>query len=512
MFDTAPQAEVAQEKPVIISRNPATGEALGEVPVMDLTAVDEAVARARSAQRYWADVDIERRCEMVLTFRDALVEDTDAFCEAISLENGKPRVEALVHDVLSVADLCTFFAKRGPEFLAPRRISLHLLKHRASYIHYVPRGVVGVIGPWNFPFALPFGPTIMSLIAGNAVVIKPSEWSPLIALRAKALFDRVGLPPDLVQIVTGYGETGAALIEARVDHMVFIGSVRTGRRVAAACGERLIPCTLELGGKAPAIVCADADLERTARALVWGAFANAGQVCASVERVFAASPIHDALVARVTELANALRQGDPQRFDTDVGATCFPRQLEVAEALIEDAVAKGAKVVTGGKRGEGPGQFFPPTVLADVQTDMRILHEESFSPLMPIMRVRDEEEAIALANETRYGLLAYVFTRDRAKGRRIAERVEAGTVMVNDVLSTYGAPETPWSGVKDSGIGRIHSDDGLRDLCQARHVNYDLIGPLKRELWWYPYDERIYTWGKKALRFLFGGTRHRRQS
>jgi len=184
----------------------------------------------------------------------------------------------------------------------------------------------------------------------------------------------------------------------------------------------------------------------------------------------------------------------------------------VAEALIEDAVAKGAKVVTGGKRGEGPGQFFPPTVLADVQTDMRILHEESFSPLMPIMRVRDEEEAIALANETRYGLLAYVFTRDRAKGRRIAERVEAGTVMVNDVLSTYGAPETPWSGVKDSGIGRIHSDDGLRDLCQARHVNYDLIGPLKRELWWYPYDERIYTWGKKALRFLFGGTRHRRQS
>jgi acyl-CoA reductase-like NAD-dependent aldehyde dehydrogenase len=487
----------------IVSINPATGVPLGDVPDQGEAEVKAAVARARAAQPAWAALSVEDRGRKVARFADLIMSRAEEIIELIVKEGGKTRVEALNTEIAVVADLVRYFVKRAPKILAPEPVPLHLLRHRASYLHHVPRGVVAVIAPWNFPFSIPVGEVMMALIAGNAAVMKPSEVTPLIGLKAKELADAAGLPPDLFQVVTGRGGTGSALIEAGVDYVVFTGSVATGRKVAAACGERLIPCTLELGGKAPAVVCPDADLSRTAQALVWGAFANSGQICASVERVYAHAAIHDELVDRVVTLTRSLRQGDASVGEVDVGAMAWDRQVDIVEKLVDAAVKAGARVEVGGKRGSGPGLFFEPTVLTDVRQDMDVVRKEIFGPVMPIVKVASEDEAIRLANDSHLGLNAYVFSQDAVRARALAERIEAGTVMINDVLNTYGCPETPWGGVKASGIGRTHSAIGLKELCQLRHVNYDRVH-LPRELWWYPYKEQTYKLLLKGMRLVLG--------
>jgi acyl-CoA reductase-like NAD-dependent aldehyde dehydrogenase len=490
-------------KSTITSVNPATGAPLGEVPDLTAEQVRAAIEVARAAQREWATIPLEQRCKRVLRFAEVLMARADEVIDLLVAEAGKTRLEALGMEVIVVADIVRYFCKHAPEMLAPEPIPLHLLKHRASYLHFTPRGVIGIIAPWNFPFSIPIGETVMSLIAGNGVVLKPSEVTPLIALKARELYIAADLPPDLFQVVTGRGPAGAALIDGGIDYCVFTGSVATGRKVAAACGERLIGCTLELGGKAPAIVCDDADLDRAAQAITWGGFANSGQVCASVERVYATEAVHDALVDRIVSHAKTLRQGNAERDDVDIGAMSWERQVDHVENIVEQAVASGAKVQTGGARGPAGGLFFQPTVLTDCTQDMDVMRKEIFGPVIPIMRVRDEEEAIRLANDSHLGLLAYVFTRDKERGKRIAERVEAGTVMINDVLNTYACPETPWGGVKQSGIGRTHSVHGLRDLCETRHVNHDRIS-MSREVWWYPYKPSTFRALLRGAKLLFG--------
>ncbi len=488
----------------ITSVNPANGKALGEVPDHSAEQVRAAVAAARAAQVEWGALSIETRCRRVLRYAEVLMARAEEVIDILVKEGGKTRLEALGMEVIVVADLVRYFAKHAPAMLAPEPISLHLLKHRASYLHHVPRGVVGVIAPWNFPFSIPLGETMMALIAGNAVVLKPSEVTPLIALKARELYLAADLPPELFQVVTGRGTTGVALIDSGIDYCVFTGSVATGKKVAAACGERLIPCTLELGGKAPAVVCADADLDRAAQAITWGGFANSGQVCASVERVYAVDSIHDALVEKIVARARELRQGDASTdANVDIGAMAWDQQVNNVERLVTSAVAAGATVEVGGKRSPGPGLFFQPTVLTGCRQDMDVMRKEIFGPVIPIMRVADEDTAIRHANDSQLGLLAYVFTRDRERGKRIAERIEAGTVMINDVLNTYACPETPWGGVKQSGIGRTHSVIGLRDLCQTRHVNHDRLS-MPRELWWYPYKDSTFRAVLRGAKLLFG--------
>lgn len=483
------------KRDVIVSRNPLTGELLGEVRESSPMEIRDAVSRARGAQAQWAALSVKERCARVGRFRDLVVARAEELCALISAETGKTRAEALSMEVMLIADLATYFVKRAPRILAPEPISLHLLKNRASYLHYVPRGVVGIISPWNFPFGIATGEVVMALIAGNGVVLKPSEVTPLIALKTKELYDASGLPTELFHVVPGRGAAGAALIDSGIEYCVFTGSTATGKKVAAACGERLIPCTLELGGKAPAIVCADADIDRTARALVWGAFANQGQVCVSVERVYAHQSVHDELVQKIVENVEKLRPG------VDTGSMTWERQTEIVEERVQSALSQGAKLRAGGKR-RGQGLAFAPTVLSDCRQDMDVMRKEIFGPVMPIMKVRDEEEAVTLANDSSLGLMAYVFTADKKKGQRLAEKIESGTTMVNDCLLTYGAPETPWGGVKQSGIGVTHSQKGLRDLCQTRHVNYDRIS-LKKELWWYPYSDKVYKQTLKMMRWIF---------
>jgi acyl-CoA reductase-like NAD-dependent aldehyde dehydrogenase len=329
--------------------------------------------------------------------------------------------------------------------------------------------------------------------------------TPLIALRVKDVWDKSGLPEDLLQVITGYGETGAALIDSGIQKLVFTGGVETGKRVAAACGERLIPCVMELGGKAPLIACADADIERTARAITFAGFTNSGQVCISVERVYAHKDIYQKLVDRVTELTLELRQGDGSKDTVDVGAIIFPKQIEIAERHVADAVAKGAVIKTGGKRRAGPGQFYEPTVLADCNPSMTVMKDEIFGPIVPIMQVETEERAVELANDSHLGLNAYVFTTDRDHGRRLAERIEAGSVLVNDVLTNYACPEAPFGGTKHSGFGRIHGEDALRELAELKHVSFDRIRPPSKDPLWYPYSEKTYRWTLRGLRALFSG-------
>ena len=492
---------------VIEIHAPATGELIGTVPVTGETEVRDAIRRAREAQKRWAQVAIEERCRRMIVFRNHLMQHQQEVCELISREQGKTLFEALMLEFIPINDLISFFARRAPRMLAPERIPLHLMKQKVSYLHFEPLGVIGIIGPWNFPLSIPLGDAIMALIAGDAVVIKPSEMTPLIMEKVKQIVVASNaFDPELLQLVHGRAQTGSALIDSGVNKIVFTGSTKTGRLVAKMCGERLIPCTLELGGKAPAIVCRDADTERAARGLVYGAFTNSGQVCASVERVYVVESLYEPIVRRVVELTKELRQGDGLTNEVDVGAITFPPGIERMERLVQQAVDKGAKLETGGKRRtDTKGLFFEPTVLSGCNHDMEIMYTETFGPIMPIMKVADENEAIERANDSEMGLLGYVFSDDHGRARRIAERIECGTVMINDVFATHAMPETPWHGLKQSGIGMIHSEAGLKALCQVRHVNDNIANLMQKEFWWYPTSPAMHAKLSKTFGKLFDG-------
>jgi acyl-CoA reductase-like NAD-dependent aldehyde dehydrogenase len=498
-------ARSSEKEAFIESWAPASGELIGRVRVARAAEVGAAVEAARAAQRAWAILPIEERTERLLAFRDALVERADDVVRLLSRETGKPKQEALAHELLPLADSMTWAAKYAPRILGPREVELHLFKHRKSVVSYAPRGLVGVISPWNFPLLIPFADAFAALATGSAVVIKPSELTPLIALEAKRIWDGSGLPEALLQVLPGGPETGAHLIESGIALLLFTGGSQAGRKVAAACGSRLVPCVLELGGKAPLIVADDVDVERAARAIVFGAISGSGQACISVERVYAHRSVYERVVDRVTELVAELRQGDPAKGDFDVGGMVMARQIETIERLVRDAQDRGASLRVGGRRGPGPGWFFEPTVLADCTHEMAVMREEIFGPVIPFMRVESDEHAIDLANDSHLGLNAYVFARDRDRARGIAERIEAGSVLVNDVLTNYACPEVPFGGLKQSGFGRVHGEEALRALCQTRHLSFDRVRPPVRDPFWFPYTEKSYRWALRGLRALYSG-------
>lgn len=503
-------------RPMLAVTSPLDGSTVGEVPISTAEDVRAAVDRARKAQVAWGARSVAERCDVLRRVRKGMFARADAIASMVTREMGKPAHEAHLHDVTAPAWLISYYLGNAERILAPTPISLETLKHRASYVHYAPRGVVGVIGPWNFPVHLPFTGVAMALLAGNGVVLKPSEYTPLVADLVREIYLEAGVPADLFQIVHGYGDVGAALIDAGIDFLDFVGSARTGRKVAALCGERLVPYVLELGGKAPALVCRDAHLDRAVECVLWGGFVNAGQACVSVERCLVDASVYDRFVPRLVERARALRVGNPlTQAEVDVGPIANLRQREVVERQVADALAKGATLACGGKRIDGPGLFYEPTVLLDCTPEMAVMSEETFGPILAVMKTDDEEAMIAEANRTRHGLGAYVFTRDTARGRRLAERIEAGAVQVNETVTIQASPEAPWGGVKDSGIWYSHGEEGLRHFCQTRHVNYDVLPWLNRDLWHFPYKaaelgrmrkmfELTFSRGGDAVRKLLG--------
>jgi acyl-CoA reductase-like NAD-dependent aldehyde dehydrogenase len=479
---------IATRAAEVVSINPATLEELARFPIATVDDVNAAVARARAAQPAWAALSCRNRARYILKVRRTLYDRKEEVCRVISDETGKPEFEALTTEVFMVSDLMSHFAMKSEKLLRQKRFTLAVFRNKRSMICREPLGVVGVISPWNFPFSIPVGEIVMALMAGNTVVLKPSEYTPLVGDAIKRLFAAAGFPEGVLEVVQGDGSTGAALVEAAVDKIFFTGSVRTGRRIAEAAAKRLMPVVLELGGKDPMIVCGDAPFERTVKGAVWGAFMNCGQVCASVERLYVVEPLAEKFIAAVVDEVKRLRTGRPAAdCSTDMGPLTNEQQLNIVIEHVADAIAKGARVLAGGRRREDlGGYFFEPTVLVDVDQSMKVMTEETFGPVLPIKVVKDEEEAIREANSTRYGLLASVWTADNEKGRRMARRIEAGTVIINDAAYTHGAARTPWFGVKESGLGVTHGDAGLFEFTRLKHVNWDLL-PLKSDWWWFPY-------------------------
>ena len=479
----------AKQTKEIVSYDPATGEEVGRVPLATAEDVKEAVRRARLAQSAWARVGYRERGAIVMRARQVVLDELEETALLISRETGKPVAEAVSMELAPTLDLMQFFARRTNRMLRPEKIDIgqYGLMGRTSHIVYKPLGVVGIISPWNFPWAIPLGEVVMALMAGNAVVLKPSELTPLTGLKIKDVFKRAGLADGLLEVTTGDGTTGAALVEAGVDKIMFTGSVATGKRVAQAAAATLTPVVLELGGKDPMIVLEDADVETAASAAVWGAFSNSGQACASVERCYVHESIAGQFIASVVEKTQALKQNVGTTEDTDLGAMSSERQLALVEEHVEGAVARGAQVLSGGRRStQLSGSFYEPTVIKGVDHTMPIMREETFGPVLPLMTFKSDEEAVRLANDSVFGLTASVWTKNARRGKRIALQLEAGTVMVNEVLYTHGIAQTPWGGMKQSGLGRTHGRLGLLELVAPQHVHINRIARV-RDFWWFNY-------------------------
>ncbi len=470
---------------VIEKYSPVTGEKLQDIPVSTPEQVEAAVARARAAFVGWRDLGLGRRLEVLDRIREVLLRKGEEYAREISRDTGKPYQDSLSTELLAVGLLLEYNRKRAPKILARRRTKTPMVfTGKVGYIEYFPRGVIGVISPWNFPFQLGVAPVISALVGGNTVVLKPSEVTPLTGEVIRDLMAEAKLPAGVVEVVQGDGSTGAALCQADVDMLFFTGSVATGRKVMAAAAQRPIPVELELGGKDAMIVCADANLTRAAKAAAWGGFANCGQVCVSVERLFVVESIHDRFVEMVRKEVENIRVGSPDD-DADVGPMIFAPQLKTVASHIADAVKRGAKLLTGGEKLERPGQFFAPTMLTDVTPEMDVYREETFGPVLPIIKVKDEEEALRLANDHKYGLNASVWTQNIKKGISLASRLECGQATVNDVISSVANPVLPFGGVKSSGIGRYHGPEGLRAFMHTKAIMVDR-GILGNEPLWFP--------------------------
>jgi acyl-CoA reductase-like NAD-dependent aldehyde dehydrogenase len=468
--------------------NPANGETVGSIAVDPPEAIAATVARVRANQAEWEAMGIKGRYHWLGKLRDWMLDNAGRIADTMQAETGKVRADVSL-DLVYVNDLINFYGTKAAKYIGDETVRPHsaLLASKKLVIQYRPHPVVGVISPWNFPLAMGLGDSIPALQAGAAVVVKPSEFTPLSTIEViKAWKEEIGAP-DVFDCVLGTGEVGSTLID-HVDYVQFTGSDRTGRKVMARAAETLTPVSLELGGKDPMIVLSDADVDRAANAAAWGGMVNSGQLCISVERVYVEEPVYDEFVAKLTKEVSGLRQGaDGRKPEKDVGAMTSPNQSAIVEEHVNDALANGARALTGGKRGDGPGDYFEPTVLVDVDHSMKVMRDETFGPVVGVMKVRDSEEALRLANDSRYGLAGSVFG-EKERAEKVARRIEAGSVNVNDVISNMAAMGVPMGGWKQSGIGARHGEYGIKKYCRPESIVVTRFAG-KREPTWYPYTK-----------------------
>jgi acyl-CoA reductase-like NAD-dependent aldehyde dehydrogenase len=459
-----------------------------------------AVARARQASTGWAALPPGERAPALRALRRTVSRRADRIADVVCQETGKARVDAVLAEAMHAAAHVDWLSRHVAGALAPRRVSPWPLYSKAAWVEYQPRGVAGVIAPWNYPFLLPFLATASALAAGCAVVLKPSEVAPASGELVAELVAEAGLPDGLVQVLHGGPDAGAALVRAGVDVVALTGSSGTGRKVAALAAERLVPVIMELGGKDPMLVLEDADLGRAARAAVWGACFNAGQSCVAIERIYVVDSVHDRFVAELERALEGVRAGGGG--PRDIGPIIHPPQLEVIQRQVDDAVARGATLRRGGRRAGEGGRWFEPTLLLGVDHGMAVMRQETFGPVLPVMRVPDEATAVRLANDSPFGLQASVWTADERRARRVASSLRAGAVAINDCLVNYAMPGLEFGGVGDSGYGRQGGDEGLRAYCFTRSVTWSRVTP-RRELQWFPRRLGARAW-KRALRLLYG--------
>jgi acyl-CoA reductase-like NAD-dependent aldehyde dehydrogenase len=489
------------------SIDPATGRVTKHFEKTPPLAVPQLLDTARNAQRAWAQKSIEERCAQIAILKHKMLQARELLTEAVVRESGKPRVEAKFSDIFVSLDTAEYFSKRGADLLRAKHIPHHntAAKAKSGALFYEPLGVLAIISSWNYPLAIPLSQIIPAVAAGNAVLCKTSDFTPECGALIENLFRDAGFPPGLVTILQGGGELGQALIEARPDKVFFTGSVLTGKRVAEACAHHLIPSVLELGGKDAMLVLADARLDIASSAAVWGSYTNCGQVCLSVERLFVEQSISEEFIQQCVQKTQKLRLGPGCDPATEVGPLIRPQHVQRMTDLIADALQHGAKVLCGGRPRPDLGpNFFEPTVLTGVDSSMKLFQDETFGPIMAIQVVRDAEEAIARANDSEFALAASVWTSDVAGGKKIAKRLRAGTVMVNDVLSGFAIAEAPHGGCGLSGWGRTHGEAGLLEMINLKYVDIDRMPGMEKP-WWYRYGLELENAADAVLRFEFAG-------
>jgi acyl-CoA reductase-like NAD-dependent aldehyde dehydrogenase len=489
----------------VTSVDAASGQVVAQILATLPENVPHLMARAREAQKSWAARSIRERCGYLRKIRDAIYEFRDEVTNAISLETGKPHVEAVFAELILALDSADFLAREAPEWLRPERVAHHniAVKAKSGSIYFQPFGVLAIISPWNYPFSIPMAQILPALVAGNSVLLKPSDLTPRVGELIGKIIAAAGVPVGLVQVLQGEGAVGSAIIEANPDKVFFTGSVATGKKIAESCARRLIPTSLELGGKDAMIVLADADIEIASSAAVWGGFMNCGQTCISVQRIYVEEAIAQQFIASCVEKTRKLRLGPPSDKDAEIGPMIRPAQLEKVEAQLRDAVARGAQIACGGNRRSDLGPtFLEPAVVTNVDHSTPLMREETFGPVIAICAVKSADEAVALANDSDFALSASVWTGDAAKGRELALRIRAGSVMVNDVASYYGISEAPHGGSRSSGWGRSHSRFGLLEIVQVKYVDVDLL-PGTRKSWWFGYNESLAVAADRFVDFLF---------
>ncbi len=489
------------------SIDPATGKVSASFERTPVLAVPQLLAKAREAQIAWAGLPVEERCARIGVLKGKILEARELLTDAVVRESGKPRAEAKFADVFVALDTADYFSKRGPKLLQAERVPHHstAAKLKSGQLLYEPLGVLAIISSWNYPLAIPMSQIIPAVAAGNGVVCKTSDFTPECGVLIEKLFRDAGFPESLVTVVQGGGDVGQALIDAHPDKVFFTGSVFTGRHVAEACARELIPSVLELGGKDAMVVLADADINVTSSAAVWGSFTNCGQVCLSLERIFVEQAISDAFLTACVAKTQKLRVGPGNDPQTDVGPLIRPQHVQRMQELIADAVQHGAKVLCGGRaRADLGPNFFEPTVLAGVDSSMQLFRDETFGPILAVQVVRDVDEAIHLANDTDFALAASVWTSDTGRGKQIARRLRAGTVMLNDALSGFAIAEAPHGGTGLSGWGRTHGKAGLLEMVHLKYVDVDGL-PHKEKPWWYRYGADLEKAADDFLRFEFAG-------
>jgi acyl-CoA reductase-like NAD-dependent aldehyde dehydrogenase len=488
------------------SFNPATGELVGSVETLEPADVQAVVDDVAEVQPFWAQLTLADRGRYMRRAADVLVEELDEVAGLLTREQGKPITESYTMEVVPTVDVLHWCADAGPKILddEPIRMGQALFLSKKAKFSYEPLGVVGVISPWNYPWSIPFDEVAMALMAGNGVVLKPASLTPLLGERIRETFEKAGLPEGLVRVVHGGGAVGQALCESSVRKIFFTGSVEVGRGVGEICARQLKGSVLELGGKDPQIVCADAELPNAISGCVWGGFANAGQTCSGIERTYVVREVADRFIEGVVRRAGELTVGDPMEWETEIGPMVSDDQFKIVTGLVDDALEAGAERAAGGPRqvpGFG-GKFIAPTVLAGVEDEMRIMKEEIFGPVVPIIVVDSEEEALERANDSNFGLGASIWTRDRAKGERMARRIESGMVWINDHSYTHAACQCSWGGVKESGLGRSHSKFGFYECVDVKLVSWE--PGLTRDFWWQPYDRTLGQAVRASARLLYG--------
>lgn len=474
------------------SRDPATGLVWRRYPPPSPDEVRSALDAARRAQPAWRALPLADRVRMVRRFHDVLHRRRLEVAETIAKENGKPIAEAIVTEIVTALDMAHFLAREAPRVLAPRVVrsrSLAMIGRKRIRIEREPFGVVAVISPWNYPFLLAAGVVLPALVAGNAVVLKPSELTPTCGVLLVELLHEAGVPEEIVTALPGGAAAGAALVSAGPDKVFFTGSVRSGRAVAVECAQRFVPCALELGGSDAAIVLADADLDVAASGIAWGRFSNAGQTCVAPKRVFVVDAAYDVFVGRLTTAVRALRVGALAEGEGEVGPLIRPSQCAVLEGQLRDALDQGARIAARAEPATAGDGVFAPTVLTDVTPAMRVMREETFGPLLPVARVRDADDAVARANASDFGLSASIWSRDTTRAAALARRLEAGTVVINDAIIAAGMAEVPHGGVKGSGIGRAHGAEGLLECVRTKTIIADRFAGW-RQPWWFGYGPR----------------------